>query len=114
MARVLLECLCEHLGLGIRVHTVLGYRMLKDGGWLIQAHRTPGGTLSDEYYKGVREYTPRYLVEMFDCMLMRTPESAEDVLKWTDNHYRKNTYCRGFFNGWEDQIQQAIEDEEKR
>jgi len=66
--------------------------------WIINAHRTPGGTLTPAYYWKVEKHVPRFLVEIFKSLFLRLPDSASEVLEMCDNHYPKGHLCRGYFN----------------
>jgi len=75
----------------------------------INAHRTPGGTLSEEYYRTVEKHLPRFLCEVYEDVLTRTPESAEDVLEFCDSHYHQGHLCRGYFDFLRDDIQKYVQ-----
>ena len=72
--------------------------------WAINAYRTPGGTLSADYYRDARKHLPRFLCEMYRDLNMREPETADEVLAWCDEHYRKDHLCRGFFGFLKEEI----------
>jgi len=66
--------------------------------WIINAHRAPGGSLTQECYQEVEKHTPRFLVEVFENLFMRRPNNATEVLEMCDNHYPEGHLCRGYFN----------------
>jgi len=78
--------------------------------WAINVHRTPGGTLSSDYYKKVNRYLPRYLVEIFKCFYLRCPENADEVLKMCDDHYPEGHMCKGYFSALKSEIEKYIKE----
>ena len=80
--------------------------------WAVNAHRTPGGILGEEYYRKCEEYLPKFLVDVYDSIFLRPPESADDVLKMCDDHYKNNQFCIGYFEFLRDRIDSEIRKEE--
>jgi len=81
--------------------------------WIINAHRTPGGNLTPEYYQEVEKYVPRFLVEIFESLFMRSPDSATEVLEMCDNHYPEGHLCRGYFNFLKPDIEKYLRENVK-
>jgi hypothetical protein len=77
--------------------------------WAVQALRTPGGTLSPEYYATMEAVMPRFLVEMYEATYNEPPLLADDVLAWSDEHFKENDMMRGFFKYLRDDIAAFIE-----
>lgn len=76
--------------------------------WIINAHRTPGGTLPLDYYQKVEKYVPRFLVEIFESLFLRLPTNATEVLEMCDNHYSEGHLCRGYFNFLKTDIEEYL------
>jgi hypothetical protein len=82
--------------------------------WAVNADRTPGGTLTDEYYEAMAKAIPRFLVESFAMLTGMYREgrvTKDDVLDWVDEHYKDNELCRGYFRTpfWESRLESAVE-----
>ena len=69
--------------------------------WAVNALRTPGATLEEDYYERMYHHLPRFLVEMFEAEHCRESESIEELRSWCDNHYPEGHLCRGFFSDME-------------
>jgi len=78
--------------------------------WIINAHRTPRGTLTPTYYWKVEKYVPRFLVEIFESLFMRSPDSATEVLEMCNNHYPEGHLCRGYFNFLKPNIEEYLKE----
>jgi hypothetical protein len=79
--------------------------------WIINIHRTPGGTLGDNYYKTVETHVPRFLYELFQNLYLEDPEDADDIIKMCNSHYKNspNQFCNYYFAFLIPQIQKYIE-----
>lgn len=62
-------------------------------GWAVNAWRTPGGTMDDEYYDEMKRVIPRFLAEFYECVHLEPP-TADKVRAWIEAHYKDNEYAR--------------------
>ena len=78
--------------------------------WAANAWRTPGGTMSADYYVRMREVIPRFLVEMHKTMEMAEPATGAVIVAWTQAHWAENEMMQSFFKAWEPLLDSAIAD----
>jgi len=90
--------------------------------WCINAVRTPGGTLSPDYYQQAERWVPHALAEFYEAVHCQPP-TVDGILEWVRHHYRIDEQPTpngsvtpiefrrgGFFDRWRHQIQAACED----
>lgn len=68
--------------------------------WAVNAVRTPGGTLSDDYYTRMRESVPRFLTEMYEAIELEEAAPWSKVQEWVNHYYQPDHPCQGFFDSW--------------
>jgi hypothetical protein len=76
--------------------------------WAINIHRTPGVSFKPEFYQSVEKHLPRFLCLLYELFNMDPPRTAKNVLQMCDQHYQHNTFCQGYFDFLEPQIDQYI------
>lgn len=76
--------------------------------WAVNAWRTPGASFDEDYYRNAREFLPRFLCEMYSDENIGFPKSADEVLKWCNDHYDKNPMCQDFFEFIRDRIEDEM------
>lgn len=81
--------------------------------FLVNAHRTPGGTLAKEYYSNIKKHTPRYLVELYEAINCAGPTNAQEVMDMCDEYYQKGHWCHRFFLPYKDSIDNYIKSHKK-
>lgn len=78
--------------------------------WIINTHRTPGGTLTPAYYRGVEKHTPRFLVDIFKSLFLSRPNNATELLNMCDNYYPEGHLCRGYFSFLKPDIEKYLKE----
>ena len=76
---------------------------------IINAYRTPGATLGEEYYERMRKHIPRFLYEAYEYAHLCPPSSAADILEYVNNHYPEHHLCRDFFEPFKQSIQNYVD-----
>jgi len=61
--------------------------------WAMQAWRTPGGTMGDDYYEEMKVVLPRLLCEFFEAERQQEP-TVDLVKEWMEDHYIVNDYAK--------------------
>ena len=69
----------------------------------IQAWRTPGASLNDEYYESISKHIPRYLCECWEADHLAKPVTVDEVIEWADKG--SNDMMVGFFDPWREAIE---------
>ena len=81
--------------------------------WVLNYWRTPGATMSPDYYTQARKLIPRLLVELYEATHMKIPEDATAVLKWFNAHWEHDMFI-GIFDSMTEGIAEAIGKAEER
>ena len=67
--------------------------------WAANAWRTPGGTLSSEYYQRMQLSVPRFLIDVYEAQgPSDVPMTPDVVIGWANKHFENNEMFVGFFD----------------
>ena len=80
--------------------------------WIVNAHRTPGGTLTPEYYEKMNEITGRYLCEMYEAMNAPMPATLDNVIKWCNDYYPEEHFISNLGESFRPHISEFLESKE--